>query len=86
MKISKQAQRDARQLFRSCVNNGVLDEARVRQTILDNYGSQQRLFVLTNREVRAFIIRITDSHMSKGDLFVLQLPVLFGVFTENSQN
>ncbi|HEX7653703.1 MAG TPA: F0F1 ATP synthase subunit delta, partial [Verrucomicrobiae bacterium] len=30
MKISKQAQRDARQLFRSCQNNGVLDEARVR--------------------------------------------------------
>jgi len=33
MKISKQAQRDARQLFRSCHVNGLLDEARVRQTI-----------------------------------------------------
>ena len=27
MKISKQAQREARQLFRSCLVNGVLDEA-----------------------------------------------------------
>jgi F-type H+-transporting ATPase subunit delta len=33
MKISKQAQRDARQLFRSCQVSGLLDEKRVRQTI-----------------------------------------------------
>jgi len=33
MKISKQAQRDARQLFRSCNVNGVLDESRVRQAL-----------------------------------------------------
>jgi len=30
MKISKQAQREARQLFRSCRTNGLLDENRVR--------------------------------------------------------
>jgi F-type H+-transporting ATPase subunit delta len=33
MKITKQAQRDARQLFRSCSANGVLDEARVRLAV-----------------------------------------------------
>ncbi|HEX3856426.1 MAG TPA: F0F1 ATP synthase subunit delta [Verrucomicrobiae bacterium] len=33
MKISKQAQRDARQLFRSCHANGLLDENRVRQMV-----------------------------------------------------
>jgi len=33
MKITKRAQRDARQLFRSCRVNGVLDESRVRQTV-----------------------------------------------------
>jgi F-type H+-transporting ATPase subunit delta len=33
MKISKQAQRDARQLFRSCLVNGRLDESRVRQSV-----------------------------------------------------
>ena len=31
MKISKQAQRDARQLFRSCFVNDLLDESRVRR-------------------------------------------------------
>ena len=33
MKISKQAQRDARQLFNSCRMNGWLDENRVRQAV-----------------------------------------------------
>ena len=33
MKISKRAQRDARQLFRSCQVNGLLDENRVRQVV-----------------------------------------------------
>lgn len=33
MKITKSARRDARQLFRSCIVNGVLDEARVRQAL-----------------------------------------------------
>ena len=33
MKISKQARRDAKQLFQSCVNNGLLDESRVRQAV-----------------------------------------------------
>ena len=33
MKISKRAQHDARQLFRSCQVNGLLDENRVRQAV-----------------------------------------------------
>jgi F-type H+-transporting ATPase subunit delta len=33
MKISKQAQRETRQLFRSCRVSGVLDENRVRQAV-----------------------------------------------------
>jgi len=33
MKISKQARRDAKQLFRSCVADGLLDEKRVRQVV-----------------------------------------------------
>src|SRR5262245_32690892 len=33
MKISKQAKRDAKQLFRGCMVNGVLDENRVRQVV-----------------------------------------------------
>ncbi len=33
MKISKQARREGKVLFRACVENGVLDEARVRQAV-----------------------------------------------------
>ena len=33
MKISKQARRDAKQMFRSCVLNGLLDENRARQVV-----------------------------------------------------
>ena len=33
MKISKQARRDAKQLFRACLVNGLLDENRARQTV-----------------------------------------------------
>jgi F-type H+-transporting ATPase subunit delta len=33
MKISKQAQREARQLFRGCQAGGLLDENRVRQAV-----------------------------------------------------
>jgi len=33
VKINKQARRDAKQLFRACQSEGVLDEGRVRQTV-----------------------------------------------------
>jgi len=33
VKISKQARRDAKQLYRFCRVNGVLDEGRVRQAV-----------------------------------------------------
>jgi len=33
MKISKQARREAKQLFRSCLVNGLLDENRARQMV-----------------------------------------------------
>ncbi len=42
MKISKQAQRDARQLFRNCQVNGLLDENRVRQTLALLAGKKPR--------------------------------------------
>jgi len=33
MKVSKQARRDAKELFRSCLVNGLLDENRARQAV-----------------------------------------------------
>ncbi|MBC8094884.1 MAG: F0F1 ATP synthase subunit delta [Akkermansiaceae bacterium] len=45
MKITKQARRDAKQLFRSCVANGVLDEGRVRQIVTQVISLKPRGFV-----------------------------------------
>jgi F-type H+-transporting ATPase subunit delta len=45
MKISKQARRDAKQLFRSCVNNGLLDEGRVRQAVTSVLAQKPRGYV-----------------------------------------
>ncbi len=33
MKISKEVRRSSRQLFKACINNGSLDEGRVRQVV-----------------------------------------------------
>jgi F-type H+-transporting ATPase subunit delta len=45
MKISKQALREARQLFRSCQVNGLLDEDRVRQAVTQLVGRKPRGYV-----------------------------------------
>jgi putative ABC transport system permease protein len=50
---------DAANVFRVYVTPGA-DAPQVRQRILKAFGGQQRLFVLTNREVRDFITRLTD--------------------------
>ena len=50
MKITKQARRDAKQLFRSCVLNGLLDDDRVRQTVQQIIAQKPRgyLAILTH--------------------------------------
>jgi len=50
---------DSVNLFRIYLTPGT-SEVRLRQEILDRYGKTQRLFVLTNREVRQYITRLTD--------------------------
>ncbi|HEX9048117.1 MAG TPA: ATP synthase F1 subunit delta, partial [Verrucomicrobiae bacterium] len=52
MKISKQAQREARQLFRSCVVNGILDENRVRQAVA----------LLTEKKPRGYVEILARLH------------------------
>ena len=57
MKISKQARRDAKRLFRGCVVNGVLDDNRARQTVQQISGRKPkknaRTDVETQRAVRS---------------------------------
>jgi putative ABC transport system permease protein len=50
---------DSVNVFRLYLSRGA-DEAVVRRAILDHYGSHQRLFVLTNRDLRDYILRLTD--------------------------
>jgi len=57
--FSRYWQDDSVNLFRIYLKTGAKDAA-VRQAILDRYGSQQRLFVLTNRDLRSYISRVTD--------------------------
>jgi len=46
-------------IFRIYLKPGA-NEADVRKRILDTYGTRQRLFVLTNRDLRNYVIRVTD--------------------------
>ena len=50
---------DAVNVFRIYLKPGAND-AVVRQRILDAYGTRRRLFVLTNRDLRNYVIRLTD--------------------------
>lgn len=50
---------DSVNLFRIYLKPGA-KEAGVRQRILETYGGRQRLFVLTNRDLRNYVIRVTD--------------------------
>ena len=45
MKISKQARRDAKQLFRSCMVGGLLEENRVRQVVQQVIAQKPRGYV-----------------------------------------
>ena len=45
MKISKQSRRDAKQLFRSCAANGLLDENRARQVVREVISKKPRGYV-----------------------------------------
>ena len=73
MKISKRARRDAKQLFRSCVLNGLLDDDRVRQTVQQIIAQKPRgyLAILTHfqRLVKLDVARRTASIES-----AIQLP------------
>jgi putative ABC transport system permease protein len=50
---------DTANLFRVYLASGA-SEAEVKRRILERFGSQRRLFVLTNRDVRQYITKLTD--------------------------
>jgi len=46
-------------IFRVYISPGAA-EVDVKRRILEKFGSQRRLFVLTNRDVRQYVVRLTD--------------------------
>jgi putative ABC transport system permease protein len=50
---------DSVNIFRIYLKPGA-DGVKVRRRILEKYGTQQRLFVLTNQDLRQYILRLTD--------------------------
>ena len=65
MKISKQAQRDARQLFRSCHVNDLLDENRVRQTVSLLSEKKPRGYVKTLSRLHRLVKLDLEQHAAR---------------------
>lgn len=61
MKISKQLQREARELFRSCLLDGLLDEARVRQVVALLVGKKPRGYI----EILARLLRLVKLNLEQ---------------------
>ena len=53
----------------------------VKSRILERFGREKRIFVLSNREVRAYVIKVTDQWfaMTYVQLFVAVLVAILGI-------
>jgi F-type H+-transporting ATPase subunit delta len=65
MKTSKQAAHDARQLFRSCVLNGLLDAGRVRQVVQRVIESKRRGYLAVLSRFRRLVKLDLDRHTAE---------------------
>ena len=65
MKISKQARRDAKQLFHSCVNNGTLDEGRVKQAVTAVIAQKPRGYVAILSQLQRLVKLDLDRRTAK---------------------
>ena len=74
MKISKQARRDAKALFRSCVNNGLLDENRVRQAVQAVVAGKPRGYVAILSQLQRLVKMDLDRRLAKVESAVTLSP------------
>ena len=70
MKASKQARRDATQLYRACLVDGLLDEARARQVVQQILSTKPRGFLGTLAYFRRLVILDRARHTAKVDCAV----------------
>jgi F-type H+-transporting ATPase subunit delta len=74
MKISKRAQHDARQLFRSCQVNGLLDENRVRQAVTLVLAQKPRRYL----EILSRLLRLVKLDLERRTARVESATILPG--------
>ena len=67
MKISKQAKREAKQLFRSCLVNGLLDEPRVRQVVRQVIARKPRGYFAILAHFQRLVTLDMDRHAARVD-------------------
>jgi len=74
MKISKQSRRDAKQLFRSCLNNGLLDENRVRDAVQAVITEKPRGYMAILAQLQRLVKFDLDRRTAKVESAVALLP------------
>src|SRR5262249_44174130 len=65
MKISKQARREAKQLFRACLVNGLMDENRARQVIGQLLGARPRGYVAILTHFQRLLKLDAERHLAR---------------------
>ena len=83
MKISKQARRDAKQLFTSCKVNGLLDEKRVRQAVAAVISGKPRGYVAILSHLHRLVKLDLDRRTARIESAVAAPDTLRSSVTEN---
>ena len=83
MKISKQSRRDAKALFSVCRVNGVLDEARVRQTVTAVIARKPRGYVATLSHFQRLVKLDIDRRSARVENAVETSPNLQQAITQS---
>ncbi len=83
MKVSKSARRDAKQLFRSCMVNGVLDEARVRNVFRENAESKRRGYLAILSHFHRLVKLEVERRTARVDSAVALAPDLAAKITND---
>lgn len=65
MKATRQARREAKDLFRCCIVNGLLDEARVRQAVTQLIKTKPRGYLGTLSAFRRLVTLNAEEHTAK---------------------
>jgi F-type H+-transporting ATPase subunit delta len=86
MKITKQARRDAKQLFRSCLVNGILDENRTRQAFRSVIEKKPRRYIAILTHLERLIKLEIERRTAKVESAVALTPELQATVRDSLTN